>query len=77
MTDEFRDNLIMEIHSTLAIVASKVDEDHAAIRGNGRSGLLERVAKLEENDKHKGKLWYVLGFILNAALSIAALFHKR
>lgn len=73
MTDGERDKLLIEMHSTLAAVAAKVEEDHRALHGNGREGMIERLSKLEAAQTHSGKLWYVLGFLVNLGVAIAAL----
>lgn len=77
MTDGERDKLLLEMHSTLAAVAAKVEEDHRVLHGNGRKGVIERLSELEAAQKHGGRLWYVIGFLVNLAVAIAALFKRE
>lgn len=74
-------NGISEIKVDLGKINTKLDADYRAIHGNGRPGLMQqvadqqvRIARLEEKNASRGTLWIVLGFILNAAVSLAALF---
>ena len=76
MTEGERDNLLLRISNDLEVIKAKFEDDHRAIRGNGQPGLLDRVTRLEDAGHHSGRLWVVLGFLLNAALSLAALIRR-
>ena len=77
---------IGQINVELGKINTKLDADYLAIHGNGKPGLLsqvsnlsERLVKLEEKDRHNGNMWIVIGFIVNALISLAALYvnYKR
>jgi len=79
---EIKDD-IGTINVSLGKIDTKLDADFHAIHGNGKPGLIadvknltERIIKLEEKNKHNGTLWIILGFIINAAISLAAIFCK-
>ena len=71
------------INVALGKIDTKLDADYHALYGNGKPGLIhdvveltKRVIKLEEKNKHNGTLWIIVGFIINAAISLAAIFCK-
>ena len=76
MTDAERDALLIRMDSALEAIREKVEEDRRALRGNGQPGLIERVTRLEDAGHHTGRLWVVLGFLLNAGLAILALIRR-
>lgn len=51
MSDAERDRLLLEIHSAVAVVASKVDDHHTALFGNGSPGVKARVQTLEDDQR--------------------------
>ena len=66
------------INVALGKIDTKLDADYHALYGNGKPGLIhevveltKRVIKLEEKT-----LWIIVGFIINAAISLAAIFCK-
>jgi hypothetical protein len=48
MTNDERDRMIYETHSTVMVIAEKVDEHHNTLYGNGKSGLSRDVTLLQE-----------------------------
>ncbi len=72
---------IAEIKVDIAKITTKLDADYRALHGNGKPGLVQevtdhevRLARLEEKNASRGTMWIVLGFILNAAISMVAIF---
>ena len=83
MTDAERDRYLLQIVSDIAEIKVKVNNDYAALYGNGKPGLLEdvknitqKVAVLEErqqeHNKHTGMIAGIIGFIINAAIALWA-----
>jgi hypothetical protein len=48
MTDTRRDQVIMEMHSSLSTLIAAVTKVETAINGNGKPGLLDRMTVIEE-----------------------------
>ena len=73
---------IAEIKVDIAKITTKLDVAERALNGNEtRPGLVQevtdhevRLARLEEKNASRGTMWIVLGFILNAAISMVAIF---
>ena len=83
MTDAERDRYLLQIVSDIAEIKVKVNNDYAALNGNGKPGLLEdvknitqRIAVLEEQEKtHENRHGFfaaVIAWIINAAIAIYA-----
>jgi hypothetical protein len=48
MTDARRDQVMMEMHSSLSTLIAAVAKVETAINGNGKPGLLDRMTVIEE-----------------------------
>ena len=46
MNNEERDNMLIEIHGTVKVIGSKVEEHHQTLYGNSKPGLKEDMALL-------------------------------
>jgi len=49
------EKMIIEMHTDLAVIKSKVSDMHKTLNGNGSPGILERLRKVEN------KVWYMMG----------------
>ena len=87
MTDAERDRYLLQIVSDIAEIKVKVNNDYAALYGNGKPGLLEdvknitsRLTVLETKEKakqnHAGFFAAVIAWIVNAAIAVYAAFKQ-
>ena len=74
MTIDDLEKLLFDMNSKLSEIDAMVKELHKSVFGNGHEGLSDRVLKLEERQKHSRAVWVVLGFVVNAVISLMALF---
>ena len=78
MTDQERDELLIRLDERIKDISSKLKTDYAHLHGNGRPGLIERVQLLEDWREslrhHHGALAALIGFLVNAAIAIYAIF---
>jgi len=51
MTNDERDNMLIEIHGDIKVIAGKVDEHHQTLYGNGNAGLKQDLALLALRQK--------------------------
>ncbi len=51
MTNDERDNMLIEIHGDIKVIAGKVDEHHTTLYGNGNAGLKEDMALTMQRQK--------------------------
>lgn len=78
MTDAQRDELLIRMDERINTINEKLDTDYKHLHGNGQPGLISRVQALEDareaDAKHHGALWAVVGFLVNAAIAVYAVF---
>ena len=80
MTDAERDALLIRLDERTKAIKEALTRDFAVLYGNGKPGLLSRVQKIEDwqaaKQHHYGLIAAVLGFIVNAAGVLYAIFKK-
>jgi len=78
MTDAQRDELLIRMDERINTINEKLDTDYKHLHGNGQPGLISRVQALEDareaESKHHGAMWAVIGFFVNAAIAVYAVF---
>ena len=69
-----------DVIDRLGRIETKLDNDFRAIHGNGQPGLLQRVSKLEEQQKlmtsRQGWLKEAIAWLVATAIAIYAAFFK-
>ncbi|KKM76374.1 hypothetical protein LCGC14_1380770, partial [marine sediment metagenome] len=48
MTNEERDNMLIEMHGNIKVIVGKVDEHHKTLYGNAKPGVVSDVTLLQE-----------------------------
>lgn len=48
MTNDERDQMLIEIHSSLAVIAARVEDHQTTLYGNGRAGLKAEVQRIDQ-----------------------------
>lgn len=68
MTNDQRDDKIIEIHTVVTTLAAEAQEDRRltaevrkAVFGNGNPGIKMKVDRLERSDKTKCKFYWAIG----------------
>lgn len=78
MTNDERDELLIRMDERINTINEKLNSDYKHLHGNGSPGLIARVQALEDaqvaQEKHHGAMWCVIGFIVNAAIAVYAVF---
>ena len=78
MTNDERDDLLIRMDERIKVINEKLNTDYKHLHGNGSPGLIARVQALEDykeaREKHHGAMWGVIGFIVNAAIAVYAVF---
>jgi len=78
MTDAQRDELLIRMDERINTINEKLDTDYKHLHGNGQPGLISRVQALEDaraaEAKHHSAMWAVIGFCVNAAIAVYAVF---
>ncbi len=52
MNNEERDNMLIEIHGTVKVIGSKVEDHDKTLYGNGNNGLSKDVTLLQERQNN-------------------------
>jgi len=61
----------LECHKRFDLLFEKLDKLDAAIRGNGKPGILLRLDRLEQDAKRQSKLiWLIVGAGITAAATV-------
>ena len=80
MTENERDELLIRLDERTQKIQKDLEDDYHALYGNGKPGLIEKVTKLEDwrdsVSRHYGAVVATAAFIINAAITVYALWKK-